>query len=56
MALVPEVTENRVPVRAFWGRDPSGLIARLSMNVPVHSPEGSTCAFSCVSLYETSVR
>src|SRR3954451_5746807 len=56
MARVPDVTENKVPVRAFCGRGPSGLIDRLSIHVPVHSPEGSTWAFSCVSLYETSVR
>src|SRR3954447_9972937 len=56
MARVPDVTENRVPVSAFCGRDPSGLIDRLSIHVPVHSPEGSMWAFSCVSLYETRVR
>ena len=50
-------TVKMVPVRAFSGSAPSGLIGRPSRKVPVHSDGiGSSLTSDCESLYETIVR
>ena len=44
-------TMNAVPLSAFSGLGPSGLIGRGSRQVPVHTPaSGSILASACVSL------
>src|SRR3954447_21758322 len=55
IAVVPELTANDWPVRAFSGVLTDGEVKRGSRQVPVHST-GSVGASKCVSLYATSVR